>query len=198
MKLVFGLGNPGTQYARTLHNAGFLALDVMQKRLSLDRFKKRRGAMTTEWRHYGERAILIKPQTFMNLSGRCVLEFASFYKVEDPKDMIVIYDDIDLDAGAVRVRDHGSGGTHNGMRDIIKTIGTQDFLRVRIGIDAPPAGWDLVDYVLSTPQGMAWQKIEGGIEKGAEAAICLLEEGLEAAQQRYNNKGRLTKEMEEE
>ncbi|MDL2224620.1 aminoacyl-tRNA hydrolase [Eubacteriales bacterium OttesenSCG-928-M02] len=188
MKLVFGLGNPGTQYSRTLHNAGFLALDAMAKRLGLERFKKKRGAMVTEWRSFSQRALLIKPQTFMNLSGNCVLAFASYYKVA-PEDIIVVYDDIDLAAGAVRIRDHGSGGTHNGMRHIIQAIGTQDFMRVRIGIDAPPPGWDLVDYVLSTPQGMAWQEIEAGIEKGAEAAICLIEKGLEEAQQRYNNKG---------
>ena len=197
MKLVFGLGTPGQQYEHTLHNAGFLALDEMAKQLRFPSFRRHREAYTAEGWVGNSRVMLVKPQTYMNLSGKCVLDLAAYYKV-DSMDILVLYDDIDLPPGAVRVRDHGSAGTHNGMRSIIQEIGTQAFYRIRIGAGSPPPQWDLADYVLSRPCGENGEAFQQGVKKGAEAAICLLEHGLETTQQRYNHKGRLKKEEQAE
>ncbi|MBE5780495.1 MAG: aminoacyl-tRNA hydrolase [Clostridiales bacterium] len=139
MKLVFGLGNPGKEYENSIHNAGFLALDRLSRLLSFTDFNRHKGALASEGRVGAEKVLLVKPQTFMNLSGKCVLELAAFYKVEET-DIIVLYDDVDLDLGAVRIRARGSAGTHNGMRSIIGEISTQNFPRIRIGAGRPPKG----------------------------------------------------------
>ena len=152
MKLIFGLGNPGSAYENSRHNAGFVALEQLSKSLTIPVERKKRKALVGEGTIDGEKVLLIKPQTFMNNSGACVLDFAAYYKV-DSKDLFVIYDDVDLPIGVIRVRESGGAGTHNGMRDIIASIKTEDFPRFRIGIGAPPPGWDLADYVLGKPQG---------------------------------------------
>jgi PTH1 family peptidyl-tRNA hydrolase len=197
MKLVFGLGNPGQQYENTLHNAGFLALDELAKQLGFPAFRRHRGAYAAEGRVGTDRVMLVKPQTYMNLSGKCVLDLAAYYKV-DSMDILVLYDDVDLPPGTIRVRDHGSAGTHNGMRSIIGEIGTQAFCRIRIGAGSPPPQWDLADYVLSRPGGETGEAFLQGVKKAADAAVCLLEHGLEITQQRYNHKGRLKKEEHSE
>lgn len=185
MKLVFGLGNPGEKYAKTRHNAGFLALDELARRLHALPEKKMRGAVVQQAQCGAEKVLLIKPQTFMNDSGACVMDFAAYYKMA-LKDILVIYDDIDLPCGTIRIRAKGGAGTHNGMRSILSHLGEGGFPRVRLGVGAPPAQWDLVDYVLGVPRGEDAKAFEISIEHGAAAAELVLTKGVEAAQQTYN------------
>lgn len=184
MKLIFGLGNPGVTYQNNRHNAGFMALDKLSKRLLIPVQKKKRKALVGVGTVGGEKVLLIKPQTFMNNSGDCVLDFAAYYKV-DSKDLFVIYDDVDLDVGVLRIRAFGGAGTHNGMRDILSKIMTEDFPRFRIGIGAPPPDWDLADYVLGNPQGEERKALDATTALCAEAVHHALLYGVESAM-RYN------------
>lgn len=170
-----------------MHNAGFGALDKVAWHYGVDIDRKKRGALTGEVR--GDiNALLIKPQTYMNHSGECVLDFAAYYKAQ-PEDIIVIYDDIDLPLGDIRVRAGGGAGTHNGMRDIVKQIGSCEFPRVRIGIGPKPEQWDIVDYVLSRPQNDEdKKKLEAAYKRAASAVVSILTEGVELAQRKYNVK----------
>lgn len=149
MKLIVGLGNPGASYADTYHNVGFIALDVVAERLSAPSFKKKDCALVCDAVNpLGEKILLVKPETYMNLSGDAVCRFARYYKIP-PKDILVVYDDIDIKKGIVRARNGGSAGTHNGMRDIVAKLGSVDFCRVRIGTGLKPDYMNLADYVLS-------------------------------------------------
>lgn len=183
-RLIFGLGNPGPDYADTLHNVGFKAVDIIAREQGLAE-RNRRNARVFDLKEHN--ALLIKPQTFMNLSGKCVLDFAHFYKAA-PQDIIVIYDDIDLPLGSVRVRGAGGAGTHNGMRDIIKHIATEDFPRVRVGIGPKPEKWDLVDYVLSVPKGEDAKLLQAACENAAGAAMAILKDGVDKAQSAFNKR----------
>jgi len=186
MVLIFGLGNPGPTYAQSRHNAGFLALDELSRRLRIPIDKSKRKAMLGEGQVNGEKVLLIKPQTFMNKSGDCVLDFAAFYKVPS-QHLYVIYDDVDLKAGVIRVRESGGPGTHNGMRDIVAKIGTEDFPRFRVGIGTPPPEWDIADYVLSKPQGDESQTFIQATSLAAEAVHHALLFGVQSAM-RYNGR----------
>ena len=193
MKLIFGLGNPGTEYENTRHNAGFAALDVLEKLLDARPFARKRGALVSEVSG-GEKVLLIKPQTFMNASGDCVWDFAAYYKVAD-EDILVIYDDIDLPAGEVRIRKSGGPGTHNGMRDIVGKLGTENFPRVRCGIGAPEHKGELISYVLQRLSGEKLELLQRTAEQAAQAAKIILQEGIHAAQQEYNKKAKHREEM---
>lgn len=148
MYVIVGLGNPGAKYHRTHHNAGFDVLEILADRLNIRVDKPKCKAYVGEGMIGGKRVALCKPQTFMNLSGESVVQLCNWYKPEDDQ-LIVVYDDVDLDLGTVRVRPKGSAGTHNGMKSIIYLLGRDDFPRVRVGIGRPPLKWDLADYVLS-------------------------------------------------
>lgn len=147
MYIIAGLGNPGKQYENTKHNVGFLTIDVLAEKLGIRVSKIKHKALTGEGFISGEKVILVKPQTYMNLSGESIREILSFYKA-DPERLVVIYDDIDLPMGSLRIRKKGSAGTHNGMKSIIYQIVSEDFPRVRIGIGGERKG-DLADYVIS-------------------------------------------------
>ncbi len=147
MKLVFGLGNIGAAYADTYHNVGFFAVDRLAERIGAPAFSVKKNAEVADCVYAGGRVMLLKPTTYMNLSGDAVGYFSRYYKVE-PKDILVIYDDIDIKKGVVRARPNGSAGTHNGMRDIVLKLGSQDFPRVRIGTGIRPPYMDLKDYVM--------------------------------------------------
>ena len=146
MKIIFGLGNPGKTYEKNYHNLGFMVIDKTAERLGVSFNKKGRQGVYAETALNGEKVILVKPQTYMNNSGECVQAFMTFYKVA-PKDVLVIYDDIDIDKGSLRFRPHGSPGTHNGMRSITAHIG-QDFKRLRVGAKKTNPDIPLIDYVL--------------------------------------------------
>lgn len=185
MYLVVGLGNPGKQYEQTRHNVGFIAIDELAKELSITVDKLKFKSMIGEGRIGTEKIILAKPQTFMNLSGQAVVELMNYYKV-DISNLIVIYDDIDLDVGKIRIRKSGSSGTHNGMRNIIYLLGKQDFPRIRIGVSKPRNGQDLATFVLSKFDKTEVELVVEAIKKSAKAVIETAETNLDKAMNMYN------------
>ena len=187
MYLIVGLGNPGREYEHTRHNAGFDAIDVLAGKLGADVKEKKHKGLCGKGMIAGEKVILLKPQTFMNLSGESVRAAADFYKI-DAEHMIVLYDDIDLDVGKLRVRAKGSAGGHNGIKNIIAHMGTQEVPRVRIGVGAKPDRMDLADYVLGRFSQVERPVMEDAFEEAAEAAIAVVEDGIDAAMNRFNRK----------
>ena len=159
MKIVVGLGNFGDKYAYTFHNMGFLAVDCIADRLGIKLKTKECSSLTGVGSYNGETVVLAKPLTYMNLSGRAVKELMARYKAES-EDVTVIFDDIDIPKGTVRVRQSGSGGTHNGMRNVVAECGTENFPRIRIGIGRPPENVPLADYVL------------GDVPRAERPALC--------------------------
>ena len=196
MYVVVGLGNPGRKYEHTRHNVGFDIVDVLAQRNNITLARLRCKAVVGEGTIAGQRVALALPQTYMNLSGESVREILSFYK-EDPKHLIVIYDDIDIPMGTLRIRKKGSAGTHNGMRSILYQIGSENFPRVRIGIGGERRG-DLADYVISGFSKEDREKIENAILRAADATACIVEKGIEAAMGEYNSKAKAAKKAEEE
>ena len=188
MLAIVGLGNPGIKYAHTRHNAGFDTLDILSARLSIPIKKLKCHATIGEGMIGEKRVVLIKPQTFMNLSGMTVSEALSWFKLE-PKDMLLIVDDIDLPFGQVRVRAKGGPGTHNGLRSILQYTASGDFPRIRIGMGAPPPEWDLADYVLGHFDTQeARETAFNAYQLAADAAICWAEHGIDKAMNEYNRK----------
>lgn len=187
MYLIIGLGNPGREYEHTRHNAGFDAIDILAEKLGTDVKEKKHRGLCGKGMIGGEKVILLKPQTYMNLSGESVRAAADFYKI-DAEHMIVLYDDIDLDVGKLRVRAKGSAGGHNGIKNIIAHMGTQEFPRVRIGVGAKPDRMDLADYVLGRFSQVERSAMEDAFEEAAEAAIAVVEDGIDAAMNRFNRK----------
>ena len=185
MYIIIGLGNPGKKYEHTRHNAGFDAIDKLAEKYNIKMDKLKHKALIGEGRIGTEKVVLVKPQTYMNLSGESIVSICQFYKPEFDK-VIVIYDDIDLDVGKLRIRKKGSAGSHNGMKSIIKCIGTQEFPRIRIGVSKPPEGWDLADFVLSRFP----KEQKGDLEESFERAVLTVEEiidsGIESAMNKYN------------
>ena len=185
--LVIGLGNPGAQYAKTRHNAGFETLEELSRRWHVDVSRKKFSGLIAETTYDGKRVVLCQPQTFMNASGECVSQLLQWYKCP-LENMLVIYDDIDLPVARLRVRKSGSAGTHNGMRSILQHIGNQQgFPRIRVGVGAKPEGWDLADWVLSTYRVAEERKaMEGAFVRAADCVESWLKNGIEAAVQVYD------------
>ena len=173
MKIVVGLGNYGDRYAYTFHNMGFLAVDCLSDRWGIQLKTRECDALTGVGSVHGEKVVLAKPLTYMNLSGRAVKQLLARYKATN-RDLIVLFDDIDIDRATVRVRQSGSGGTHNGMRNIIEEIGTQDFPRVRIGIGRQPERMPLADYVLSDVPAAERPALAEAIEKACDECSKLI------------------------
>lgn len=185
MYLIVGLGNPGKRFDFTRHNAGFLVLDVIAARLQakVDRIKFR--SLIAETRIDGEKAVLMKPQTFMNLSGEAVRAAAEYYKIPSEK-IIVIYDDIDIPFGSLRLRPRGSSGTHNGMRNIVYQLETEEFPRVKVGIRGERHGAELHEYVLSTFSKEEAAHLEEILRRAADATLAAVKDGVDSAMNRYN------------
>ena len=186
MFVVVGLGNPGKDYAGTRHNVGFEVVDFLANEHNIQMNKVKHKAVIGEGFIGGKKIMLVKPQTYMNLSGRSVLEIQNFYKI-DPQQLVVIYDDIDIEVGKMRIRSKGSAGTHNGMRSIIYEIQSDDFPRIRIGIGKPQFG-DLADYVLGRFSKEDREFVNGVIKNAGEAVEAIIKEGLNQAMNRYNGK----------
>lgn len=186
--VVVGLGNPGLPYAHTRHNAGFDTTDILAKRWDVRLKHKLRSGLLAECTVDGRRVALCQPQTFMNLSGQCVEELLQWYHC--PLDhLMVIYDDIDLPLGRLRVRKSGSAGTHNGMRSIMQHVPDQGFPRVRVGVGAKPEGWDLADWVLSCYKTREEQDaMSAAFLRAADCVEDWLQNGIEHAMQTYNQK----------
>lgn len=188
MKIIVGLGNPGKNYEHTRHNVGFDAIDLVADLADIHTARSRFSSLVAEGGYKGQRVALIKPQTFMNDSGRAVAQALQWYRVA-PQDCLIVSDDIDLPAGSLRLRPHGGAGTHNGWRSIILQTSSEGFPRVRIGVGAPPAQWDLADWVLSRYMGAPDEKeIAPAVETAAEAALCWLTDGIDIAMNRFNAK----------
>lgn len=187
MKLIVGLGNIGREYANTRHNIGFMVVDELAKRLGLSFNKEDRHAMYTEFRN-PEKIIIIKPTTYMNLSGIAVGEYANFYHI-DPEDIAVISDDMDLPVGHLRIRKKGSAGGHNGLKSIMQHLGTEDFPRFKIGIGHPDRNNKaVVDHVLHPFQGEDKTAIDEAVKKMADALSDWLKEDIDLVMQNYNTK----------
>ena len=148
MFVIVGLGNPGKKYENTRHNAGFLAIDAVAEKYGIHISEKKHKALCGSGVIEGNKVILVKPETYMNLSGESVRSVMDFYKIDPEEDMLIIYDDISLAPGNIRIRKKGSAGGHNGIKSIIAHTGTQNFMRVKVGVGEKPSGWDLADYVL--------------------------------------------------
>ena len=189
MLAIVGLGNPGEKYAHTRHNAGFDVIDILSQKLNIPVKKlKCHAVLGEDLLENGQKLALIKPQTFMNLSGQCVAEALSWYKIT-PREMLLIVDDIDLPFGQVRIRGKGGPGTHNGLRHIVQCTGTGDFPRVRVGMGAPPPEWDLADWVLGKFADEAARKTAfDAYMLAAEAALCWAEHGIDLTMNRYNQR----------
>ncbi|MGI6168536.1 MAG: aminoacyl-tRNA hydrolase [Christensenellales bacterium] len=183
--IIAGLGNPGEKYDNTRHNAGFWSIDQLSQELGIEMGKRDFRAIIGKGRLNGQNIMLCKPQTYMNLSGESLVEMVYYYRM-DPARLIILYDDVDLEPGRIRVRPKGSAGTHNGMRSIVQRLGTEDFPRVRIGIGQPPRQMDLADYVLSEPVREEKLSIKHAVELATQAAICIVCEGVDAAMQHFN------------
>ncbi len=188
MLAIMGLGNPGDKYAHSRHNAGWDVIDMLSRKLSIPVKKVMCHAQIGEGIVAGQKIALVKPQTFMNMSGLSASDIRHWYKLE-PSQILVVADDIDLPFGQVRVRPHGGAGTHNGMKSIIQSLATEDFPRVRVGMGAPPPAWDLADYVLAKFTDEIARKIAfDAYLTAADAAICWAEHGIDLAMNRYNKK----------
>ena len=188
MYLIAGLGNPGKQYENTKHNVGFLTIDVLAEKLGIRVSKIKHKALTGEGFIGGEKAILMKPLSYMNLSGGPIQEMSGYFKIDPETELIVIYDDIDLEPGQLRIRKKGSAGGHNGIKDIIRRLGTEKFIRIRVGVGAKPKDWDLADFVLGHFSDSDRKLVDEGINDAAEAVEMILSEGVDAAMNKYNRK----------
>ncbi|MDV6378970.1 aminoacyl-tRNA hydrolase [Sporosarcina sp. GW1-11] len=168
MKLLIGLGNPGKAYEKTRHNIGFQVIDELAKRWQAPAFQKKfNGEYTTVHTPEGK-VILVKPMTYMNLSGECIRPLADYFEIDDDE-LVVLYDDLDLPAGKIRLRQKGSAGGHNGMKSLIAHLGTSEFNRIRIGVDRPTNGMKVADYVLSPFSKEEQPLIEEAVQKSADA-----------------------------
>ena len=184
--LIVFLGNPGPRYEMTRHNAGFMAADAMAKEKNVNINKARFKALTATCDIGGESVLLMKPQTFMNLSGDAVAQAARFYKIP-PEHVIVVSDEISLPIGKLRIRTKGSAGGHNGLKDIIAKLGTDAFPRIRIGVDAPPhPDYDMADWVLSSFKNQDAEDMLAAAARAAQAAQCYITQGADRAMNRFN------------
>jgi PTH1 family peptidyl-tRNA hydrolase len=186
MYLIVGLGNPGLSYKKTRHNAGFQALDALASRFDIRIKTKGFSALYGEGRIGNERVILCKPQTYMNLSGDAVQSLMHYYKLA-PEQLIVLYDDIDLPLGSMRIRANGSAGSHNGMRSVIACVNSENFPRIRIGVGKDESVL-LRDYVLKRPSKAEQKTLDEVFENAADAAILIVQGNIGEAQTRYNKK----------
>jgi PTH1 family peptidyl-tRNA hydrolase len=184
--LIVGLGNPGKEYEKTRHNAGWRAIDILAEKLGCKIDKAKFQGLYGQAAYNGHKLLLLKPQTFMNLSGRSVLQLSAYFNIP-PQRIIVLFDDISLEPGRLRVRGDGSAGGHNGIKSIIAEVGSQDFPRVKIGVGAKPhADADLADWVLSGLSKEEDTKLVKAMEQASDAALCIIDHGVPETANRYN------------
>ena len=184
--LIVGLGNPGREYERSRHNCGFRALNILAGKLNVKVDKLKFQGLYNQTSYHGCKLFLLKPQTYMNLSGRSVLQLSAFFKIP-PQNIIVMFDDISLEPGRLRIRANGSAGGHNGIKSIIQELGSQDFPRVKIGVGAKPTPeYDLADWVLSTFSSLEEKALAVSLENSAKAALCIIDQGVPESANRFN------------
>lgn len=183
--LIVGLGNPGQKYEHTRHNMGFLTVDLLAEKAGVKLNKVKFKSAYNILPFAGRRCLVMKPQTYMNLSGEAVREAAQFYKVPAGR-VLVIYDDVSLPVGKLRVRPTGSAGGHNGIKNIIAHLGTQDFPRIKIGTGAPESGGDMIDWVIGVPSQAERKVLVESFERAVRAAECVIEKGCQKAMNDFN------------
>lgn len=186
MYVIVGLGNPGKKYENTRHNLGFITIDKLAEENGINVSKLKFKALVGEGRLSSERVLLVKPQTYMNLSGESVREIMNFYKLE-PENLIVIYDDFDIDVGTIRIRKFGSAGTHNGMKSIIYQLQSDRFPRIRIGTGSDHMG-NLIDFVTGGFTKEEVPLLESAVNNGVKACQCIISDGVDRAMNLYNSK----------
>ncbi|MEW9502926.1 aminoacyl-tRNA hydrolase [Jeotgalibacillus marinus] len=187
MKLIVGLGNPGKQYDKTKHNIGFSVIDELAARWDAPLLQSKfKGAFSTVHKN-GEKVILLKPLTYMNLSGESIRPLMDYYDIQT-EDLVVLYDDLDLPTGSLRLRQKGSAGGHNGIKSTISHVGTQNFNRIRIGINRPPQGMKVPDYVLSRFSDEDWAAMQDVIKKSADACETFLEKPFLEVMNEFNGR----------
>jgi len=196
MKVIVGLGNPGSEYARTKHNVGFMFVDALAEKLGIDEWRTKYDALVAEGRLGSEKILLVKPLTYMNESGRAVGPLLSWYKL-DVQELIVVHDDMDIPAGMIRIRKKGSAGGHNGIKSILYHVGDENFARVRIGIGRPLPGWTVVNHVLAPFSSEDAPKVQEAICYLIPAVECIVTEDVDLAMNRYNPKKQKKKKPEE-
>lgn len=194
MYLIVGLGNPGRQYENTKHNVGFDTVDYLIEEYRIPQAGVKHKAMYGKGVIAGQKVLIAKPLTYMNLSGESVRELADYYKIDPETELIVLYDDISLEPGQIRIRKKGSAGGHNGIKNIIAQIGTDVFARVKIGVGEKPKNWDLADYVLSPFGKEERAAVDEAIKKAAKAVEMIVQEEIDSAMNMFNRKQNAVKE----
>ncbi len=187
MKIIAGLGNPGSEYAKTRHNVGFMMIDALADHLGADIWKDKFNAKIAEARIGTEKVILVKPQTYMNNSGEAIGPLMRWYKLQ-PEDIIVAHDDMDIPAGTIRIRKKGSSGGHNGIKSLIAHVGSENFAHVRLGIGRPLPGWTVVNHVLAPFPAADKEAVDAAIKYLIPAIECMVKESVDMAMNRYNPK----------
>lgn len=184
-RIVVGLGNPGPEYASTRHNAGFLTVDLLGENLRATYWKDEAGSKVAVVRFGDDDLVLAKPQSFMNVSGGPVKKLMELYDAA-PSDVIVVHDDLDLAPGRVMCKRGGGHGGHNGLRSLHDKLGTDEYLRVRVGVGRPPGRMDPADFVLQPLRGDALEELQDAVPHAAQAVLAILEHGIDAAMREYN------------
>lgn len=187
MYIIVGLGNPTKEYDKTRHNVGFSVIDVLADRIGIEVTEKKHRALCGRGILEGQKVVLAKPQTFMNLSGESVRAMADFYKVE-ADEVIIVYDDISLEPGQLRIRAKGSAGGHNGIKNIIAHMGTQEFPRIKVGVGEKPRNMDLAAYVLSRFSKGEQELMDDAFKEAADAVAMMVSEGIDQAMNHFNAK----------
>lgn len=187
MKIIAGLGNPGSEYEKTKHNVGFMFIDALAEKLGVTDWKDKFDAKIGEARMGTEKVLLVKPQTYMNESGQAIGPLMNFYKL-DAEDLIVVHDDMDIPAGTIRIRKKGSAGGHNGIKSVLAHVGDEHFARVRIGIGRPLPGWTVVNHVLAPFVPEDVPKIDEAIKYLVPAVECIVTDDVDKAMNQYNPK----------
>lgn len=190
MFAIIGLGNPDKKYEKTRHNIGFDVVDAMAAQYNISITEKKHKALCGSGAIEGVKVILVKPQTYMNLSGESVAEVVNFYKLDPESEILVIFDDISLAPGNIRVRVKGSAGGHNGIKSLIAHLGTQNFMRVKVGVGEKPEGWDLADHVLGHMSAEDRRYAEEAIGDAVKAAVLIVQGKIDQAMNEYNAKKR--------
>ena len=185
MYIIAGLGNPGTEYMGTRHNAGFSVIDELADKYNISVDMAKHKGLIGKGAIEGNKVILVKPMTYMNNSGECIREVMDYYKA-DIDDLIVVFDDISLIPGKLRIRAQGSAGGHNGIKSIIAHLGSDKFKRVKFGVGDKPKGWDLADWVLGKFPQELYADLRAGNERACEAIECIMSEGVTNAMNKYN------------
>jgi len=183
--IIIGLGNPGKEYENTRHNTGFITIDKLADKYNIDISKEKHKALIGTGNIEGEKVVLVKPQTYMNLSGEAARLVLDFYK-EDVKNVIAIFDDLDLPVGTIRIKERGSAGTHNGVKSLVKELGSEQFKRVKVGIGNEEAKGDLINFVLGRFSGEELIEIEKSTDKAVDAVITIVKDGIVKAMNDYN------------